>query len=133
MDIEIVELDDNIEKGSNNGDKFFVKLNGRPEEAWSKIFMEKWKRPSTFSSMHAPSIASISGNKVILDNTDISIVKSTHLATLKLVVGETNQAFKNYQSDLQQKAKEKAEKDRQEKERIQSVKDQIKDINKNLD
>lgn len=52
--------------------------------------MQNWDRPPSFTTMHRPGIARISGDRIILDGTTVEEVARTHQATLRLVVDKTN-------------------------------------------
>jgi hypothetical protein len=66
-------------------------LNRVPETFWASQFVETWNRPPTSSLMHRPGIASIQGDRIILDGTTIDELERYHLATLKLVVKVLNE------------------------------------------
>jgi len=74
--------------------KIPFKLNHAPTYDWTKIFVEKWNRPSQFTSMHRPGIASVSHDKIILNGTTIDEVKQYHRDTLILAVTEANKIEK---------------------------------------
>jgi len=66
-------------------------LSRRPDEPWSRLFVQNWDQPPTFTAMHRRGIARVSGDRVVLDGTTMDEVERVHLATLKLVVQLTNQ------------------------------------------
>jgi hypothetical protein len=68
-------------------------LSHRPSHEWSQIFLKKWNRPSSFTSMHRPGIASIIRDKVYLDGTTLEEVEKYHRDTLRLALQETNEFF----------------------------------------
>jgi hypothetical protein len=41
---------------------------------WSELFLQAWDRPLAYTTMHRPGIASVTGDKVILDGTTIEEV-----------------------------------------------------------
>jgi sRNA-binding protein len=53
--------------------------------------VENWNHPPSFTAMHRPSIARVTGDRVILDGTTMGEVESYHLKTLKLVLEKTNE------------------------------------------
>ena len=63
--------------------------------------------------MHRPGIASVSGNKIILDGTTIEEVEKYHRDTLKLSVERANEIEKKYEA--QKKREEEIERIRVEK------------------
>ena len=87
-------------------------LSKQPNYEWSEMFTNAWDRPSSFTSMHRSGIASVNGNKIILDGTTIEEVERYHKETLKLAVDTAN---KNYKEHLQRK-KQKEEDDNRRKE-----------------
>jgi hypothetical protein len=74
-------------------------LSHYPPREWSKVFIEKWNRPSRLTSMHRPGIASISSGKIYLNGTTLEEVEKYHRDTLKLALQETNQFFVEYEQD----------------------------------
>lgn len=96
-------------------------LSHRPSYEWSKIFIEKWNRPSRLTSMHRPGIASISSDKVYLDGTTLEEVEKYHRDTLKLALQETNQFVAEYEQN--KRIKEERARQRLE-EHKQTVRDQ---------
>jgi len=66
-------------------------LSRRPDETWSRLFVQNWDQPATFTAMHRRGIARVSGDRVVLDGTTMDEVERVHLATLKVVVQLTNQ------------------------------------------
>ncbi len=70
-----------------------ILLNRTPSQAWVNLFVPNWDRPSSWSTMHRPGIASVQVNRIILDGTTVDEVASVHQATLKLAVQATNEQF----------------------------------------
>jgi hypothetical protein len=68
------------------------KLTRRPLQVWTDAFIAAWNHPSRFTTMHRPSIARVSGDKIILDGTTIEEVERYHRDTLKLAVEAANNA-----------------------------------------
>lgn len=66
--------------------KIPFELNKRPDYEWIDLFINAWNRRPRFTSMLRPGIASVFGNKIILDGTDIEEVEKYHKDTLKLAV-----------------------------------------------
>ncbi len=102
------------------------RLSRRPSSEWIEVFEHTWNRPPEFTSMHRPGIASVIGDRVILDGTHIEEVEKYHLKTLKLALKVTNQKIAEYEHA-------KAEQAKAEKEREQKHKDNIRDIASRLD
>jgi hypothetical protein len=67
-----------------------IRLTARPSTTWTRLFVETWNHPPQFTTMHRPGIASVSGDKVILDGTTIEEVDEYHAKTLRLVVDKVN-------------------------------------------
>ena len=66
-------------------------LNHTPEPFWVSHFVETWNHPPAWTTMHRPGIASIQGDRIILDGTTIDELERYHLTTLKLVVKVLNE------------------------------------------
>lgn len=100
-------------------------LNRAPEEFWASHFVDTWDHPPAWSSMHRPGIASLQGNRIILDGTTIQELERYHLTTLKLVVKVLNQKTADH---LQ------TERSRRESEAVarETHRDQIREANERL-
>lgn len=67
-------------------------LSRRPSTEWARYFVEVWNKPPRFTTMHRPGIASVQGDRIILDGTTVEEVEKYHRDTLILVVKTVNQA-----------------------------------------
>lgn len=97
-DIEILEVDaDGVGQPRNDGTpgsalyRVPIKLSERPSSLWSEIAVKTWNSPPSFTTMHRPGIASVVGDRFILDGTTVEEVEAYHAKTLKLVVEKANQ------------------------------------------
>lgn len=68
-------------------------LNRVPPAIWSASFAEAWNHPPAWTSMHRPGIASVQGDRIVLDGTTIEELERYHLKTLKLVIRQLNDAL----------------------------------------
>jgi hypothetical protein len=66
------------------------RLSRAPSQAWIKLFLRAWEMPARFTSMHRPKIASVAGDRIVLDGTTMEEVERYHLETLKLAVAQAN-------------------------------------------
>jgi hypothetical protein len=96
-DIEILEVDTRgVGQPRNDGTsgsalyRVPIKLSERPSALWSEIAIKTWDSPPSFTTMHRPGIASVVGDRIILDGTTVEEVEAHHAETLKLVVEKTN-------------------------------------------
>jgi hypothetical protein len=62
-----------------------------PPAVWSSNFATAWNSPPAWTSMHRPGIASVQGDRIVLDGTTIEELEKYHLQTLKLVVRQLNE------------------------------------------
>lgn len=72
-----------------------ILLSRVPSPSWTESFVRHWDRPSSWSTMHRPGIASVRGNTIVLDGTTMDEVESVHMPTLKLAVDSANADFEN--------------------------------------
>ncbi|HLP93650.1 MAG: toll/interleukin-1 receptor domain-containing protein [Chitinophagales bacterium] len=101
-------------------------LTRTPNYEWIDLFINAWNRPSRFTSMHRPGIASVYGEKIVLDGTTIEEVERYHKDTLKLAVDTANQ----YQIEIKIRKKQiEEQKRRQEEEHRKKIDDISKRIN----
>ena len=75
--------------------------------------------------MHRPGIASVIGNRIILDGTTIDEVKEFHRDTLKLCVNEANKRELRYIALKQQERERKAQQKAEHMKHVSSVIDEI--------
>ena len=92
-------------------------LSRRPSYEWAEVFIEKWNHPRSWTSMHRPGIASISGDKVYLNGTTVEKVQEYHRDTLKLAVEDANEIIAEYE----RKKDAAAERERLRKEEHERV------------
>jgi len=74
-------------------------LNRVPDPIWSAAFSEAWDAPPAWTSMHRPGIASVRGDRIVLDGTTIEELEQYHLKTLKLVVHGLNKVVAQHQAE----------------------------------
>ena len=101
------------------------RLNRVPSQVWSDLFVNSWDRPPRFTSMHRPGIASVQGDKIILNGTTIDEVKKYHRSTLVLCVNVANDREREYR---EQKRGEEERRHRQVESHRQEVEDGAKDV-----
>ncbi|MDT0678685.1 toll/interleukin-1 receptor domain-containing protein [Autumnicola musiva] len=93
--------------------KIPFELNKRPDYEWIDIFIKTWNLPPKFSTMHRPGIATVVGNKIMLDGTEIEEVEKYHKETLKLCIQVANEEYSKIvekRNDIEaQKAKDREE------------------------
>ena len=68
-----------------------LRLNRMPSQLWSELFVSIWNKPPEYSTMHRPGIASVRGDRIILDGTTIDEVKKYHHRTLVQCVDLANE------------------------------------------
>ncbi len=71
-------------------------LNRVPPTVWSENFADAWNSPPAWTSMHRPGIASVQGDRIVLDGSTIDELERYHLQTLKLVVQQLNKRTKQH-------------------------------------
>lgn len=101
------------------------RLNREPSSLWSEIFVRIWNDPPSFSFMHRPRIARVSGPKIVLDGTTIEEVKNYHRETLILCVNEANAEEANI---LERKRRESERRLRQSEDHRKTVEDIADDL-----
>ncbi len=105
--------------------KIPFELNKQPSYDWIDLFINAWNRPSRFTSMHRTGIASVYGNRIILNGTDIEEVERYHKDTLKLAVEVANNTLKEIKE--KQKLRET-----QERQKLEERKSKLGDISKRI-
>lgn len=102
------------------------RLNKIPAAEWIQLFLEAWRLPPRFSTMHRPGIASVYGDTILLDGTTIDEVAEYHRDTLVLCVERANQ---QYQELCRSRDTAERERKRWEENQRQHVADIAKNIN----
>ena len=100
-------------------------LNRVPSSLWSRIFINTWNRPPSFTTMHRPGIASVRGARIILNGTTIEEVKKYHRDTLVDCVDVANQEEKKF---LERKRREQELRRQQVEKHRKEVKDTLEDL-----
>lgn len=97
----------------------------RPPADWAGLFVQAWDHPSRFTSMHRPGIASVYGDKVVVNGTTVDEVEKYHRDTLILAAEEANKGY----TELQ--ARHRAQQER-ERARLDAHKKDVEDAAKRL-
>lgn len=96
-------------------------LSGHPPSEWSEIFVRIWDRPPRYSTMHRPGIASVIGDRLILDGTTLEEVRDVHKETLELVLERTNQEYRSL-------VQNRIESDKIERQRLETHRQHVEDV-----
>ncbi|MGI8516348.1 MAG: hypothetical protein ACR2NT_14700 [Acidimicrobiia bacterium] len=67
-----------------------IQLNRQPDGFESRLLVQLWNHPPSFSTMHRPGIMTVSGDRLVLNGTTIDEVAEVHSKTLRLIIDETN-------------------------------------------
>ncbi|WP_291288704.1 toll/interleukin-1 receptor domain-containing protein [Enorma sp.] len=101
------------------------RLSRTPSSLWKQLFLQTWDSPPRWSTMHRPGIASVSGDKIILDGTTIEEVRDVHRETLLLCVDKAN-ALETHYLELQRKEEERKRRQHEEhKSNVMRIADDI--------
>jgi hypothetical protein len=92
-----------------------------PSHEWSEMFVESWDRPSKFSSMHRPGIASVNGNKIILDGTTVEEVEQYHKETLKLAIATANKNYSETKLIERQRVEEENKRKEEHRKNVEAI------------
>lgn len=95
-----------------------IRLSATPPLEWGQLFAKNWNHPPSFTSMHRPGIASVSGNRVILNGTTLDEIEQYHRATLLLVVDVTNREYAAFLGRTESARLQEDEQQRRWKEEI---------------
>jgi hypothetical protein len=100
-----------------------LRLSRQPSALWAKLFVQTWRFPPSFDSMHRPSIASVSGDTIVLDGTTLEELEHHHTATLGVVVAEVNRQVAAIDAEERARAEQQ---ERQRRDHEQQVRDAAK-------
>lgn len=101
------------------------RLSKEPSRLWKELFVNAWRNPPHFTTMHRSRIASVYRDEIILDGTTIEEVRDYHRETLILCVELANKQEKEILEE--QRRNEEAEQ-RRKKQHYSNVNDIIKEI-----
>jgi nucleotide-binding universal stress UspA family protein len=101
------------------------RLSRMPPPGWADFFVRAWDLPPRFTSAHRPGIASVVGDRIILDGTTVEEIEHYHRETLILAVNQANDEYEKYEH--QRRAREEAERKRLE-EHESAIKEAAKRI-----
>lgn len=89
-----------------------LRLSRQPSRGWAAYFEQGWNG-NLFSTMHRPGIASVSGDRILLDGTTVEEVAKHRLETVRAVILEANEwerkAHATEQLERQRQANAEAE------------------------
>ena len=96
--LDIVGVDtDHVGQPTNDGSpgsalyRVPIKLNRVPTAREAELLVHYWDHPSSWTTMHRPGIAHVTGSSLVLDGTTVDEVKEYHAKTVRLAVDATNQ------------------------------------------
>ena len=82
--------------------------------------------PPRFTTMHRPGIASVYGNKIVLDGTTMEEVRDYHRETLLLCVDEANKKEAQIIREQQLKKEREEQRKNQHYDNVNNIADTIK-------
>jgi phage-related minor tail protein len=102
-----------------------LRLSRRPDPTWARHFVETWNRPPSFSTMHRPEIASVSGDTVLLDGTTMEELERYHVTTLRVVLDKVNADVAAHEREERARAEREAEAARQHEASVREIADRL--------
>lgn len=106
--------------------KIPFRLSNSPSSLWVNIFLSTWNSPPRFSTMHRPGIASVYGDKIILDGTTIEEVRDYHRETLMLCVNIANEKEQSIIAEKKRRRELEENRKNQHYTNVASIADDIK-------
>ncbi len=102
------------------------RLSTVPSSIWVEIFLENWRNPQSFTTMHRPRIASVLGDKIILDGTTIEEIEKYHKATLVNAVQMANIGEKEFMANQRRILEQQAKTEKDHYDRVNELASKIK-------
>ena len=106
--------------------KIPFRLSKSPSSLWVNIFLSTWNSPPRFTTMHRPGIASVYGDKIILDGTTIEEVRDYHRETLVLCVNIANEKEQSIIAEEKRRRELEENRKNQHYTNVASIADDIK-------
>ncbi|KQR22468.1 hypothetical protein ASF79_09550 [Agreia sp. Leaf335] len=97
-----------------------LRLSRRPSQTWAANFEQTWNG-RLFSTMHRPGIASVSGDRILLDGTSVEEVAQHHLETVRAVVLEANEREQKARGAEQRQQQRQANAEAEHQDRIRAA------------
>jgi hypothetical protein len=101
-------------------------LSRRPSAEWAQVFVHAWNHPPSFTTLHRPGIASVSGDKVFLDGTTMGEVLDTHRATLVLALAVANREVEAWERQKFEREQEQLRQKHEHERQVRDAAEQIK-------
>ena len=92
---------------------------------WARAFEEMWNHPPRYTTMHRPGIATVSGDRLVLDGTTMEEVHDYHRDTLVLCVRETNALIEKQLADIERERQARAEALDQHRRTVRDVSNEL--------
>jgi hypothetical protein len=102
------------------------RLSKRVSYDWAQVFEQVWNRPPRFTSMHRSGIASVSGDRIVLDGTTIEEVQRYHRDTLVLCVQETNRIIAEHEHKVRMAEEDRRRRSEEHSARVRNLSGKIK-------
>ena len=97
------------------------RLSKVPSRLWAELFVDAWNHPYSFTSMHRPGIASVQGNRIILDGTTLEEVQKYHKEVLKQCVETANKKEKEIIKREEEKRMQAEKREQERKQRVEEL------------
>jgi len=90
------EITEPLNDGTQRSALYIIpfELTKQPTEDWIRLFIKAWNDLLLHNSKHRPGIASVSGNKIILNGTTIEEVEDCHREALERAVKFANDGLR---------------------------------------
>ncbi len=98
-----------------------LKLSKTPSAEWAELFKQTWDHPPRYTTMHRPGIASVEGNTIVLDGTDMEEIERYHADTLRLVIPKVNQLVGEIEAEKKAEAERKKREAAEHAEKVDEV------------
>lgn len=102
------------------------KLSRSPSHLWGEAFVAAWDHPPRWTSMHRPGIASVVGDRIVLDGTTMEEVANVHRETLILAVQIANEQVERIEEKRREAAETEARRLREHEGKVKKLAEGIK-------
>jgi hypothetical protein len=93
---------------------------------WADAFVQTWNRPPRSTLMHRPGIASVHGDRIVLDGTTVEEVQKYHRDTLILCVQETNRRIADWEAKVRTREEQRQRQSAEHQRRVREVSEKIR-------
>ena len=101
-------------------------LSRTPPPEWEDKFIKSWDSPTQYGTRHRPGIASVEGDKIVLDGTTVEEIEKYHRSTLMAAIQNANEQYRALRSHEKMKQEQERVRKEQHRRKMKEISKRIK-------